>query len=142
MQIILYNQFLLGVEPVLEQLKKDGLRLGVISNIDPRLEGILQQAGIRHYFEFALSSYEAGCAKPDSKIFQIALEKYSKQATDPTECCHVGDTFKTDCIGATQAGWNAVLVNELPNIFVKENLIKNVTQCKDISELHSHIVRL
>lgn len=131
-----------GVEVALTQLKKDGLRLGVISNIDPRLEGILQQAGLRHYFEFALSSYEARCAKPDSKIFHIALEKYSKQATDPSECCHVGDTFKTDCIGATQAGWNAVLVNKLPNASVKENLVKNATQCINISELHSHLCRI
>lgn len=121
------------MEDTLNHLQSKGLKMGVISNMDLRLGPILQQAGLMHHFDFALSSYEARCAKPDQRIFSIALEKYSSQSTtpiQPLQCCHVGDTYKTDYIGAVQAGWKAVLINQLSDA-------PEACQCKNIGELNS-----
>jgi HAD superfamily hydrolase (TIGR01549 family) len=87
------------VEKVLQSLKQGGKRIGIISNMDPRLENILQEAGLRHYFEFVIASYEARCFKPQVDIFKLALEKYSKECTKPVECCHIGDSYNEDYLG-------------------------------------------
>lgn len=96
-------------------MKQKGKRLGVISNMDPRLNNILQEAGLLHNFEFILTSYEAKCFKPQADIFKLALEKYSKDSIKPSESCHIGDSYKEDYLGAVQAGWDAILVNESSN---------------------------
>lgn len=80
-------------------MKEKGKRIGVISNMDPRLNNILQEAGLRHYFEFVLPSYEAKCFKPQVDIFRLALEKYSKEYTKSVECCHIGDSYNEDYLG-------------------------------------------
>ena len=108
--------------------------MGVISNFDPRLEGILREAGLRHQFEFVLSSYEARTFKPHPEIFSTALQRYSKEITKPDECCHIGDTYKEDWIGATQSGWNAILVNELSNSLQPNHW------CKTIKELDERLL--
>ena len=59
----------IGVTDVLHKLKDNGQRMGVISNIDPRIDNILKEAALRHYFEFVLPSYEPNCFKPDPQIF-------------------------------------------------------------------------
>ncbi len=125
-------EMLPGVEAALQCFGSQGLKMGVISNIDPRVDGILQQAGIRHHFEFVLSSYEAGHAKPDPLIFSKALEKLGS-AVLPSECCHVGDTLETDYQGAVAAGWKAVLVG------AKEANSEARNQCSKIEELSSII---
>lgn len=76
------------VHPALQQLKGDGISLGVVSNFDERLGKhtdlvapyfdtaafslstgmILSQLDLAHYFDFVLSSYEAKCFKPDSRL--------------------------------------------------------------------------
>ena len=122
-----------GVEKVLQLLKEKGQRIGVISNMDPRLYGILQEAGLQHYFEFILPSYDAKCSKPHIDIFKCALEKHSKEPTMPNECCHIGDTLNEDYLGAIQAGWNAILVNP-------SNSQDSIKCCKDFEELRTHLL--
>lgn len=109
--------------------------MGVISNFDPRLSGILQEAGLRHYFEFVLPSYEVSTCKPHPDIFKIALEKYSKEPTAPHECCHVGDTYSKDYVGAINSGWKAILVNESPNSVSKSEWCKTIQEVDDRSLL-------
>lgn len=87
---------------MLQSLKQKDKKIGIISNMDPRLENILKEAGLRHYFEFVLPSYEVKCVKPQSDIFRLALERYSllcKENTKPEECCHIGDSYNEDYLG-------------------------------------------
>lgn len=92
-----------GVKRVLHLLKQKGKRLGVISNMDPRLNNILQEAGLMHNFEFILTSYKAKCSKPQAEIFKLALENYSKECTKPSESCHIGDSYNEDYLGKNVA---------------------------------------
>ncbi len=120
---------------MLQLLRQKGQRIGVISNFDPRLHNILQEAGLTHYFEFVLASYDAKCFKPQKDIFQFALAKCSKEPTKPIECCHIGDTFHEDYQGAVQAGWNAFLVNHQSN-----NSQDPTKGCRDLKELEAHLL--
>jgi len=115
-------------------MTKKGQKMGIISNIDPRINGILKQAGIRHHFEFVIPSYEVKCRKPDSAIFNLALEKFSHKEINPSECCHIGDSYLEDFIGATESGWSGILIDEL-----SKNNLDSKFCCKNINELNDRL---
>ena len=58
----------------LARLRGAGLRLGVVSNSDGRVEEALEAAGLRDYFDVVVDSALAGVEKPDPAIFRAALE--------------------------------------------------------------------
>ena len=87
--------------PTLEQWRSRGVPLGVISNFDSRLHGILKELGLRDYFSSVTISTEAGAAKPDAAIFAVALAKHGIQ---PALAWHIGDSRSADYVGARAAG--------------------------------------
>jgi putative hydrolase of the HAD superfamily len=95
-------------EPLLAQLKERGHKLGVISNFDYRVYGILSGLGLGAYFDSMTISSEAGWAKPAAEIFNLALERH---ALTPGEALHVGDSEQMDLAGAQAAGIAGVLID-------------------------------
>jgi HAD superfamily hydrolase (TIGR01549 family) len=93
--------------PSLARLRAAGLRLGVVSNSDGRVEQALEAAGIRHLFDAVVDSTLMGVEKPDPRIFQAALERLG---VDPEEAIYVGDLYEIDVLGARAAGIEAVLL--------------------------------
>ena len=59
----------------LEELRRLGYRLGVISNADGRVEALLESLGLRSQFEFVIDSGLVGVEKPDPRIFHMGLER-------------------------------------------------------------------
>ncbi|CAB0014821.1 unnamed protein product [Nesidiocoris tenuis] len=103
-----------GALEVLERLKNNSVGLGVVSNTDPRLHGILDDLRMAKYFVFVLTSYEAKVAKPDVQIFLHARDAYSRISGTGPECesiLHVGNSYDLDYLGAKRAGWQGILVN-------------------------------
>lgn len=93
---------------ILGKLKSRGIVLGVISNWDSRLPDTLESIGLAKYFDFILCSAVVGSAKPDGKIFQLALEKSGVSAD---KACHIGDEIRTDCEGASKLGIDSILID-------------------------------
>jgi HAD superfamily hydrolase (TIGR01509 family) len=91
----------------LGRLRAAGLRLGVVSNSDGRVEQALQAAGLRDYFEVVIDSALVGLEKPDPRIFQAAL---AALGVSPQEALYVGDLYEVDVLGARAAGIEAVLL--------------------------------
>ena len=87
------------VKETLEELKKRGYHLGVISNTASLYSvfDVLEQYGIRDYFEDVTLSSVTGYRKPHPSIFQISLRQMQAK---PEECAYVGDTISRDIIGA------------------------------------------
>lgn len=102
----------IGVEPgtadALGQLRDAGLRLGVVSNSDGKVETALAAAGLRPYFDVVVDSTHAGVEKPDPRIFAVALEAIGAA---PGEAVYVGDVYEVDVVGARRAGLAAVLLD-------------------------------
>src|SRR5262245_10867088 len=96
------------VAPALTELKHRGLKLGVISNFDSRLYDVLRACGLDHFFDSVHVSTRVGAAKPDSAIFQAALNYHAVEAR---KAWHVGDSLREDVEGAIAAGINAVLLD-------------------------------
>lgn len=79
-------------------------KLGIISNFDSRLDVLLRNMKLYHYFDFVLSSYQVGFEKPDKEIFRSAMKFSELEGLKPEECLHIGNTPVTDYFGAKNAG--------------------------------------
>jgi HAD superfamily hydrolase (TIGR01509 family) len=96
-----------GVHEVLPRLKQQ-YRLGVISNADGEVEGILRECGLAGYFDSVIDSGRLGVEKPDARIFRAALDSF---AIKPDEAAYIGDVYSVDFLGARNAGLQAVLMD-------------------------------
>jgi HAD superfamily hydrolase (TIGR01509 family) len=95
-----------GSAESLARLKAAGLRLGVVSNSDGRVEQALAVAGLRDYFDVIIDSALVGVEKPDPRIFRAALDALGVL---PEEALYVGDVYEIDVLGAQAAGIRAIL---------------------------------
>ena len=95
------------VAPARAELRADGARLVVVSNWDVSLHAVLAQTGLTPLVDAALSSAEAGVAKPDPALFSRALALVGGRAQD---AWMAGDSVETDIEGALRAGVRPVLI--------------------------------
>lgn len=93
------------VVPVLQRLKKHGLKLGVISNWDDRLRPLLRRLELDVYFDAIAVSCETGFAKPAPELFAGAC---ALLRTAPRNTLHIGDDPELDVRGARAAGLAAL----------------------------------
>lgn len=96
------------VEPALAQLKVEGFRLGLITNVSDDPTPDLERLGLKGRFDTVVASCLVGLDKPDPRIFQVALEALGAA---PHEAVHVGDLMSADVEGARSAGIKAVLLD-------------------------------
>jgi putative hydrolase of the HAD superfamily len=94
--------------PALAGLRGAGLRLAVVSNWDCSLSSVLAQLGLAAAIDRVVVSAEVGVAKPDPRIFHVALERLG---CDVSEALFVGDSLETDVAGARAAGLRALLID-------------------------------
>lgn len=85
-----------------------GLKQGVVSNFDKRLEGILRECGLLSHFSFLLTSEEVGVAKPDPDIFTQALVRCG---VPPSSVAHVGDHYVNDYLTSRSLGIQGFLLD-------------------------------
>jgi putative hydrolase of the HAD superfamily len=79
------------------QALRGQVALGIISNgnTDP------EEVGLQDGFDHRIFSEEVGVAKPNPKIFRLAMERVP---CAPDELLHVGDSIELDVMGAKNAG--------------------------------------
>ena len=97
--------------PALQLVRDRGLRLGVISNSEPKHQARkLAAAGLADAFDSVIISGAVGVAKPDPAIFTHAC---SALGVAPAAALHVGDRLDTDALGAQGAGLLGVWLDRL-----------------------------
>jgi putative hydrolase of the HAD superfamily len=94
--------------PVLDELERRGIIIGVVSNFEPWLREILEHQGILHRLAAVAISGELRVAKPDPAIFRHALDE---AAVEPAHTIYVGDSPEADVAGARAAGLRPVLID-------------------------------
>ncbi len=105
---MLHENFTLydDVLPVLEELRRHGLKLGLISNGERDLDEFV----VHHALEVdvAIGSRSFGRTKPHPSIFEAALERLG---VEPAEAAMVGDSYADDIEGARALGMRAFLLD-------------------------------
>ncbi len=96
------------VRPTLEKLQERGVRLGVLSNWSEHLSHVLERHDLDRYFSFLVVSAEAGCEKPDERIFRMAID----HAEAPVDrILYIGDYPEEDILPAEGVGLDALLID-------------------------------
>ena len=91
--------------PVLTELKRRGIKLGIIANQPPGTAQRLEIWGMLEYFDVIAASAELGISKPDPAIFQWALEQANCIAQN---AILVGDRLDNDIAPANRMGIHSV----------------------------------
>jgi HAD superfamily hydrolase (TIGR01509 family) len=101
-----------GVLNTLEELKRQGLLVGLVSNFCNLPEVVtenLTQIGLLHHFDRVAISCEVGWRKPSSHIYAAICERLE---VAPEECLFVGDRLIEDIRGPHAFGMRAILSHE------------------------------
>nr|MDO8113073.1 HAD family hydrolase [Candidatus Sigynarchaeota archaeon] len=109
---------------VLQELKKRGLKTGVISNTPWGSPAImwreeLGRLGIAQYLDATVFCRDVGWRKPTNQIFMHALDILHVEAKD---CIFVGDDPRWDISGPRGVGMDAVLVDRSGQVRGKKSI--------------------
>ena len=93
---------------VLQRLSQK-YKIGIIANQDFGTEQRLTDFNVHQYINLVIASAEEGVAKPDLRIFQIAL---ARADCKPEEAVMVGDRIDNDIIPANKIGMTTVWIKQ------------------------------
>ncbi len=122
---------------ILKRLRARHIALGVLSNFDYRLYGILDGLGLGRYFDSITISSEAGYAKPAPEIFRIALDSHGVAAG---EAIHVGDSDSHDLAGARAVGMPVIIV--APELEVPVRIEGGYARVRSLGEIEEAAKRM
>jgi REG-2-like HAD superfamily hydrolase len=129
--------------------------VGVITNSDDRIPGILESFGLKvgsrrfgishtdpaidesEDINFVVLSYDVGYEKPDKKIFEAAEKLVGDMIVDSEadlagfDKVFVGDEPAKDAVGAIAAGWHGIYVNRSEAFWANDALDGGVVQSTD-----------
>lgn len=92
----------------LDEAKRLGLRVGVVSNSEGRLPELFAHVGLGDAFEIVVDSALEGVRKPDPEIFHRAVRR---MGIAPERAIYAGDIPSVDVNGAHAAGLRAALID-------------------------------
>ena len=103
-QLTLYDK----AEAVVQNLREN-FNLGLLTNGPSGIQwGKIDILGIEEWFEEIIVSGDYGVAKPDPKIFNIALEKLGAEKNNSV---YIGNSLKHDITGADRAGITSIWID-------------------------------
>ncbi|MBQ9680145.1 MAG: HAD family hydrolase [Ruminococcus sp.] len=95
-------------ENCLSELSKH-YKIGIIANQELGSEQRLKKLGLLKYIDLVVASAEEGVAKPDLRIFQIAIDRSNCK---PEEAVMVGDRIDNDILPAKKIGMKTVWIKQ------------------------------
>lgn len=124
-----YNHLFDGAQDLLDYLAPK-YKLHIITNGFHEVQNKkLTNSGILNYFQTVTNSENAGCKKPQPRIFEYAVKAAN---TTKEKSIMIGDCIDADVRGATEFGMDAILFS--PNDAVYAN-IKKVNQLLEIKNI-------
>jgi putative hydrolase of the HAD superfamily len=91
--------------PTLEELRRRGHRLGMISACSQEVADVWARTPFADQFDSVVFSCSVGFSKPDPRIYAVACDELEVEARD---CLFVGDGANDELPGAERAGMTAV----------------------------------
>ncbi|MBL7060569.1 MAG: HAD family hydrolase [Actinobacteria bacterium] len=126
--------------PILRELKKTNLHVGIISDIDNDFQEFqFKVFGISKIFDSITTSEEVQSYKPESKIFQVA---FNKARCRGIESIIIGDSYKKDIVGGKNMGMTTIWVNKFSGSNTDNDKADFIVKdLKDISPILKEIIK-
>ena len=90
---------------LLEELKKRGVKVGLITNTFSDERDLIRKSKLFPYFDATRISYEEGVLKPDPQMYLSIMEELGVK---PEECLYVGDGGSKELFAARDLGMTAL----------------------------------
>ena len=100
-----FNHLHTQIAPMLEELKKQGLKIGLISNCYFEEAKVIRDSELFPYFDAVCLSCELGIRKPEEDIYKVCMKELSVEAD---ECVYVGDGGSYELETAKKLGMKPV----------------------------------
>lgn len=97
---------------------KNKYKLAIVSDAWPSLLDVYEKNNMTSYFDSIVISSFLGTSKPDSKMYNTALEELN---VEPEEAIFIDDSPK-NCMGAMAVGINTVLLCRNKHAYIKEKI--------------------
>ncbi len=105
---------------MLEALTEMEIGIGVIANQSADISQVLEKSGLDEFFKVKVISTLVHLAKPDKRIFQLAVNKSGRSTS---ECVMVGDRLDTDICPAKTLGMTTIRYTN--SLFSIQNPVKD-----------------
>ncbi len=118
------------VKECLDGLKSKKIKIAILSNgTSDLLKRLVESNNIQNYFDDIMSVENVGVYKPDSKVYEMPIKKYSCK---PENICFLSSNT-WDVSGGGIFGYNAIWVNRFNKVFDKldykpQHIINNLNQ--------------
>lgn len=115
----------------IQKLRDNGIKIGLISNADVIDAMYWPESPLYNLFNDAVFSYEVKCLKPNSDIYNIAIQRMN---VNPEKSVFVGDGGSDELLGARKVGMKTVFTEHLD---IKEpNKRNKIMEGSDYHILH------
>lgn len=98
----------MGLLETLAALRERGIKVGLVSNCTEDVALVWADTTFAPFFDVAIFSATAGCAKPDPAIYRLAI---TGLGVKPSESLFVGDGANDELRGAERVGLTPVLIH-------------------------------
>jgi putative hydrolase of the HAD superfamily len=96
-----------GAVALLAELRRSGLKTGLISDCTGEIPLIWNETPFRNLFDATIFSCSVKTKKPDPIIYRMAVDQLKVK---PEECLYVGDGSSNELTGAGKVGMNPVRI--------------------------------
>lgn len=126
-----------GVEDLLDILVDRNIDIFLFTNgtSDGQRKKI-EKLNLTNYFSEGriFISEELGESKPNTQAFKSIEEQINY---NPSDIIYIGDNWKSDILGATDAGWRAIYLNDQHHENLKSD--RRITVCKDFEDIYNEL---
>ncbi|MCA8996238.1 MAG: HAD-IA family hydrolase [Planctomycetaceae bacterium] len=120
-----------GAQECVSALVSSGIQLGVASNFDSRLHGILDSVDLLQQLKLRLISSEIGWRKPARQFYERVL---TDTGVEPSKHLMVGDDHDKDILPARQLGMRTFHVSESSSEAAAGSLFQLTDWLRNIDE--------
>ena len=98
---------------LIKEIRSDGTKVYLMSNSTPETERVMEEYGVRDYFDGVILSTETGLLKPEEDIFKYAINQYGLK---PHETFFVDDNLK-NVFAAEDLGFKTIDCTDAEDAF-------------------------
>ncbi len=96
-----------GAIETIARIRSDGYKTGLISNCSTEVPNLWADTEFAPLFDTTVFSCSEKVAKPNSRIYEVALDKLEVEADD---CLYIGDGAGDELSGAAETGMHPILI--------------------------------